>query len=207
VDGPVGGLRNVDRRVLRVTCAATPVGATQDGMRSELLIALACAACLGIGAWLALALRDLSERMRGRALQRQGSRGERNAERVLRAAGFAIRGRQAQGSYSIEMDGELVTVEVEFDLVVERGGERLVAEVKTGGAARIERAETRRQLLEYQLATGARCVLLVDPDRSSISEVAFPIHVPTAATPSRWRASAALVTLALLAAWYVQHTR
>ena len=176
-------------------------------MRSELLIALACVTCLGVGAWLALALRDLGERLRGRALQRQGSRGERNAERVLRAAGFAIRARQAHGSYSIEVDGELRSAEVAFDFIVERGGERLVAEVKTGTGARIERAETRRQLLEYQLATGARCVLLVDPDRGSISEVAFPIQLPAATTRPRWRASAALLTLAVLAAWYVQHTR
>jgi hypothetical protein len=176
-------------------------------MRSELLIALACAASLGVGAWVALALRDLTERLRGRALQRQGARGERNAERVLRAAGFAIRARQAHGSYSIEVDGELRSAEVAFDFIVERDGERLVAEVKTGTGVRIERAETRRQLLEYQLATGDRCVLLVDPDRGSITEVAFPIAASSATSRPRWRASAALLTLLLLAAWYVQHGR
>jgi len=181
-------------------------------MHSELLIALACAACaacVGVGAWLALALRDLAERVRGRARQRQGARGERDAERLLEAAGFAIRARQARGSYAIEVDGALRTAEVAFDFIVERGGEQLVAEVKTGAAPRIERAETRRQLLEYQLATGARCVLLVDPDAGSVTEIAFPIPIPIPAAPPRssWRASAALVALVALAVWYVQHAR
>jgi hypothetical protein len=178
-------------------------------MRSELMIALACAACLGLGAWLALALRNLGQRMRGRALQRQGARGERAAERLLEAAGFAIHARQARGSYAIEVDGAPRNAEVSFDFIVERGGERLVAEVKTGAAPRIERAETRRQLLEYQLATGARCVLLVDPAAGSITEIAFPIPMPTPASSARssWRASAALVTLVVLAVWYAQHTR
>jgi len=175
-------------------------------MRSELLIALVCGACLGVGAWLALALRDLSARLRGRALQRQGVRGERDAERLLKAAGFAIRARQARGSYAIEVDGTPRTAEVAFDFIVERGGEQLVAEVKTGSAPRIERAETRRQLLEYQLATGARCVLLVDPDAGSVTEIAFPIPTPITTTRSSWRASAALVALVVLAVWFARHT-
>lgn len=177
-------------------------------MRSPLLIALACALCLALGAWAALALRDLRDRLRGRALQRQGARGERDAERLLRGAGYAIRGRQARRSYGIEVNGALRTAEVAFDFIVERGGELLAAEVKTGHAApRIERAETRRQLLEYQLATGARCVLLVDPDAGTISEIAFPITLPSAAPRSSWRASMALVALVIAAAWYLQHVR
>ena len=177
-------------------------------MRSLLWIALACAVCLALGGWAALALRDLRERWRGRALQRQGVRGERDAERLLKAAGYAIRDRQARRSYGVEVNGALQRAEVAFDFIVERRGELLAAEVKTGHAApRIERAETRRQLLEYQLASGARCVLLVDPDAGTISEVAFPITLPSAAPKSSWRASAALVALVIAAAWYLQHVR
>jgi hypothetical protein len=177
-------------------------------MRSDVLLALGCAACLALGAWVALALRDLRERMRGRALQRQGARGERDAERVLKAAGYTIRERQARRSYRMEVNGAQRNAEVAFDFVVERGGEQLVAEVKTGLAApRIERAETRRQLLEYQLATGARCVLLVDPDAGTITEVAFPITMPERTPRGSWQASAALVALVIVAAWYLQHAR
>jgi len=176
-------------------------------MRSQLLIALACALGIALGAWVALWLRDLRERMRGRALQRQGARGERDAERILKAAGYAIRERQARRSYGLEINGARRDVEVAFDFIVERGGEQLVAEVKTGHAApRIERAETRRQLLEYQLITGARCVLLVDPDAGTVSEVAFPITMPLAPPRSSWRTSAVLVALVLVAAWYLQKT-
>jgi hypothetical protein len=175
-------------------------------MRSQILIALACAACLALGAWAALALRDLRERMRGRARERQGARGERDAERVLRAAGYAIRERQARRSYRMLVNGARRTAEVAFDFIVERDGEQLVAEVKTGSSApRIERAETRRQLLEYQLATGTRCVLLVDPDAGTITEVAFPITLPAAESRASWRPSAVLVALVIAAAWYLQH--
>jgi hypothetical protein len=176
-------------------------------MRSQLLIALACAASIALGAWVALWLRDLRERLRGRALQRQGARGERDAERVLKAAGYAIRERQARRSYRLEVDGALRDVEVAFDFIVERAGEQLVAEVKTGHSApRIERAETRRQLLEYQLVTGTRCVLLVDPDAGTINEITFPITMPLAPPRASWRTSAVLVALILAAAWYLQRT-
>lgn len=175
-------------------------------MRSDVLLALGCAACLALGAWVALALRGLRERMRGRALQRQGARGERDAERVLRAAGYVIRERQARRSYRMEVNGALRNADVAFDFVVERAGELLVAEVKTGSSApRIERAETRRQLLEYQLATGARCVLLVDPDAGTITEVTFPITLPEHPPRGSWHASAMLVAVVLALAWYFKH--
>jgi hypothetical protein len=174
-------------------------------MRSQLLIGVACAASIALGAWLALWLRDLRERMRGRAVQRQGARGERDAERMLKAAGYAIRERQARRSYRLELDGALRNVEVAFDFIVERAGEQLVAEVKTGHSApRIDRAETRRQLLEYQLVTGTRCVLLVDPTAGTISEVTFPITTPLAPARSSWLTPTILVTLLLTAAWYLQ---
>jgi hypothetical protein len=109
----------------------------------------------------------------------------------------------------MRVDGELRTAEVAFDFIVSRGGEELVAEVKTGSSApRIERAETRRQLLEYQLATGARCVLLVDPAAGSITEISFPITMPElAATKSSWSAPVVLIALVVAAAWYLQHAR
>ncbi|HEX7476296.1 MAG TPA: hypothetical protein VF331_00675 [Polyangiales bacterium] len=92
-----------------------------------------------------------------------------------------------------------------MDLIVERGGEQIIAEVKTGSSApRLERAETRRQLLEYQLVTGSRCVLLVDADAETITEVAFPgTHAPRAAAGA-WRAVAIVALLLLAAAWWTR---
>ena len=61
------------------------------------------------------------------------------------------------------------------DLLVERGGRRYVAEVKTGEAApSLATAATRRQLLEYLIAYRVDGVLLVDAERGSVHEVEFP---------------------------------
>ena len=90
-----------------------------------------------------------------------------------------------------------------LDFVVERGGEELVAEVKTGATltTHLSRAETRRQLLEYQLATGTRRVLLVDPEAKSVTEVAFPLTTAPPSGPSAWRVLAVFALLAALVLW------
>ena len=57
-----------------------------------------------------------------------------------------------------------------------RGGELLVAEVKTGEAApSLATAATRRQLLEYHVAFAADGVLLVCPERGAIHRIEFPL--------------------------------
>ncbi len=171
-------------------------------MRSP-LAAAALLACALLGAWLALALRRLRETAGARARQRQGARGERAAERMLEAAGYRIHARQHRTSYRIEVDRQAQEVELVLDFVVERDGEHLVAEVKTGRRApRLERAETRRQLLEYQLATGCRRVLLVDADAGAITEVAFPLPAQAARSGTRWRALLAVALLAAALAWW-----
>src|SRR5689334_21817082 len=140
-----------------------------------LWMAVACGLCVGLGAWAALGLRELRERMRARARNARGERGERAAERLLQAHSYRVLARQAPLRYAIAVDGVSRNVELIADLIVERAGEELIAEVKTGGlATRIGYAETRRQLLEYQVATGAERILLVDPEQRAITEVAFP---------------------------------
>jgi hypothetical protein len=170
-------------------------------------VVLACAlgvlAGLLLGVKVAGMLRALQERRRGRAMRVQGAQGERDAERVLRAHGYRIRERQALRSYAIEVEGVPTTIELCMDFVVERDGQELIAEVKTGHSApRVQRAETRRQLLEYQVATGTPYVLLVDPDAERITEVVFPVHAPLAhvAQPSSWRAARGIIAALVLAA-------
>ncbi len=178
-------------------------------MQSEHLTAfvlLVAVACLALGMWLATRIRQLRETLRGRAANARGKRGERAAERLLEALGYRICERQARACYELEVDGERLTIDLALDLIVERHGERLVVEVKTGGSApRLTRPETRRQLLEYQLATGSSRVLLVDPEAGTLTEVAFPLPTSAAAgsasDSASGRASMALATLtALLAA-------
>jgi hypothetical protein len=176
-------------------------------MRSSVVAVAACAFCGLLGAWLALFVRRLRERARGRAYNARGKHGERDAERILQAHGYRIRARQARTSYRIDVDRRAHEVELVMDFLVTRAGEELVAEVKTGPSApKLERADTRRQLLEYQLATGARRVLLVDPDAETITEISFPVATGTAGVGSLLRAVATIALLAAAAVWW-QHSR
>lgn len=173
-------------------------------------IALGCALCALLGAWAALRLHALRERRRAAARNARGRRGERAAERVLAAHGYHVRARQTPLRYAIDVGGAARTVELVADLIVERNGERLIAEVKTGSTAtRVAHPDTRRQLLEYQLATATPRVLLVDPDAQSITEVAFPIahlRAPQLAHGPR-RSRAWLVALLLACAWLALQLR
>ena len=128
------------------------------------------------GAWVAGWIAEARARARGRAYNQRGQRGERHAERLLRRAGYTIQARQLRREYAVEVGSETLEVVLQADYVVERGGQRLVAEVKTGRQApRFEHADTRRQLLEYQLAFEVDAVLLVDVESGGMREVRFPV--------------------------------
>lgn len=125
----------------------------------------------------------------GRALRLRADHaalGERRAEAILEALGFTVVGRQVVAMSCVSVDGAPVAFEVRADLVVARGARTFVAEVKTGAVApRIESPATRRQLLEYHVAFEADGVLLVDADRGTVREVAFPLLRRESASPSR----------------------
>ncbi len=135
-------------------------------------LALALAiALVALGVWLAGWWASRRQFVRVRVAQR----GERTAEDILRARGYAVVGRQVVGRWSITVDGRPVVVSVRADLVVERRGQRLVAEVKTGAMAPDPTLPaTRRQLLEYALVFGATEVLLVDVEARAVHVVTFP---------------------------------
>jgi hypothetical protein len=83
--------------------------------------------------------------------------------------------RQVRCLWWMEVDGEEEEVELRADLLVERDGERFIAEVKTGVQAPDPGfPPTRRQLLEYRLAFDPYRVLLVDIEGGEIMEVTFP---------------------------------
>lgn len=112
---------------------------------------------------------------RGRRRQARAERGERTAEKLLRRMGYAVCARQVATSWSIACDDELHEVALRADLLVERGGQRFVAEVKTGRVApRLSTAATRRQLLEYRVAYDVDGVLLVDAEAARVMRVDFP---------------------------------
>jgi hypothetical protein len=109
--------------------------------------------------------------------QRVAIRGERDAERLLERDGYVVIDRQVQGAWLVFLDDQPIDVELVADLLVERDGERFVAEVKTGTKApRIQTARTRRQLLEYAHAFDVDGVILVD----MAAMVAHRVHFGTA---------------------------
>jgi hypothetical protein len=148
------------------------------------LIAVALIALL-IGWLLARSAARWRARVRGRAHNLRGQRGEEAAEALLRRHGYVTISRQERATYQVQLDDRPVNVELCADFVVERAGRRLVAEVKTGQhAPRFEHAETRRQLLEYQLGFGVDAVLLIEIERGRLREVRFPL-LETAIRPPR----------------------
>lgn len=163
----------------------------------RLLWAVCALGLLWLGAKLSQA-RELSRAARaGRLANARGALGERNAEKLLEKLGYRIHARKVEGSYALDVDGESVEVRIEADLLVERDGTRWVAEVKTGRQApRLQNADTRRQMLEYQLGFEVPGVLLVDVEARRVREVRFPLP---SSRPSRNPSSVGIYLLTALA--------
>lgn len=119
--------------------------------------------------------RGASSRWRLRVRAQRAARGERDAARLLARAGYRVCGAQVRAELEYRLDGAPRVVEVQADYLVERNGERFVAEVKTGREApHLSNRATRRQLLEYAHAFDATGVLLVDAERGRVHRVTLP---------------------------------
>ncbi len=144
-------------------------------MTLNVVVAIAVAAAV-LALWLAARWRGWRGSRRARRRAARASAGEDGAALLLEDAGYVVIERQARLVWAIVVDGEAFDVELRADYLVERAGQRLVAEVKTGEVApRLDTAATRRQLLEYRVAFGADAVLLVSPERGVIQRVEFPL--------------------------------
>ena len=130
---------------------------------------------VALGALLMATLRTRRDQTLARERNARGRLGEAQAELLLTAAGYEIVARQQRASYQLRSDDLELRVGLSFDFVVAKAGKQWIAEVKTGAlGTQLKHADTRRQLLEYQLASGHDAVLLVDPERARISQVSFP---------------------------------
>ena len=138
--------------------------------------ALVAAVLLLVGLGLARRWRDWRASAIARRRSVRAVRGEAEAERLLARLGFAILARQVGLAWAIACDGEEHPVDLRADLLVERDGQRYIAEVKTGvSAPLLTNAATRRQLLEYCVAYQVDSVLLVDIEADCVREVSFPL--------------------------------
>lgn len=129
---------------------------------------------LFLGLWLGIRFVRWRTQRRGRRVARRGLRGEVDGVRVLEDAGYVVVDTQVRAKAVVEVDGEDETYELRIDAIVARDGRRFVAEFKTGNAASIGSAPTRRQLLEYALAFPDHGLLLIDASEGTLQEVGFP---------------------------------
>jgi hypothetical protein len=137
------------------------------------LVALLALGCLLLAlAWWRAAGRVGRENRRRATVARAGESG---AEALLARRGYRVTGRQETRRFALSVDGEEVEATCRADLLVAADdGSNWVAEVKTGGAARATRPQTRRQLLEYALVFDVDGVLLVDMEAEEVHEITFP---------------------------------
>ncbi|MEM7607067.1 MAG: hypothetical protein AAF411_17065 [Myxococcota bacterium] len=148
------------------------------------------AALLSVTLWRLGAPARRAARARRAAVNGQG-----RARKILERAGYRILDEQVGGVSVTQVDGEAHRHHLRADFLVERDGRRAIADAKDGElAARISRAATRRQLLEYALAYDVQEVLLVDVRAESIACVRFPAIAP----PRRFAFAAGALAGAIL---------
>lgn len=128
--------------------------------------------------WVWLTIRARLRRYRRSGVAKRRARhaveAERRALPLLRAAGYQVEEVQPRRTFQFRIDGAREAVELRADLLVRRGCERLVADVKTGNVApKISHAPTRRQLLEYRVAYEVDGVLLIDMAEKKIHRIDF----------------------------------
>ena len=140
------------------------------------------AIAIAVGRWRGRRAAAVRSR-RARAVGRAAVDGERAAAGLLADAGYHVVAAQVRHVLEVTVDDQAYDAGLRCDYLVERAGQRWVAEVKTGAhAPSLANPATRRQLLEYQLAFAAVGVVLVDVDANALHEVRFAVP---AATPQR----------------------
>ena len=175
----------------------------EETSHTGLFVGLALVGLMLLGGWLTLKWKAFRVRTAASKAAKTGLKAEREAEKVLKKLGYTLLQRQPPGSYWAVVDGEPMAVKVSGDLLVELKGKTYMAEVKTGKAAKLDNAETRRQMLEYQLAFPVDGILLVDMDDKKVRTIRFPLPKPPAPAATvqtkaaRWVFVAAATGLAI----------
>lgn len=143
-------------------------------MREPLTLALAGLAVAALLVWLTLVIRRWWKAQVLGARMDRAADGEALAERWLVANGFVILERQASRRCLMHINNRVAEFDVRADLLVARGDERLLVEVKTGEVADPRVPQTRRQLREYADVFDVDSVMVFDATRQRLYEVSFP---------------------------------
>ena len=74
---------------------------------------------------------------------------------------------------SVWVDNDELSYDIRPDLIVQKNGEKFLAEIKTGRAAEPSDRNTRRQLREYAAVAGDDSVVLVDATKGNVQLIRF----------------------------------
>lgn len=106
----------------------------------------------------------------------KGLKEEKRAAKLLEQHGYTVREFHPKVAYTLHVDNSSERITLELDYIVEKNNKKYVAEVKSGEhTSSILYAPTRRQLLEYAVATDFDGYLLVQTHTNTIQEIRFPI--------------------------------
>ena len=106
-------------------------------------------------------------------IKRKGRKGEGNAVKLLNKEGYEIIDEQITFPGFLFENNKKIEYSVKPDFMVEKDGEKFIAEVKTGASALIQNRNTRRQILEYSHLNKNKIVLLVDIENKKIKKIDF----------------------------------
>ena len=144
-----------------------------EGLILVILIIAAVVFFLWLGWKLRLAWKNFLFSLR----KRTGKRGEAKAIKLLAKHGYKIVQSQVTLPGHLYVDDDRMDFDVRPDYLVEREGVRYLAEVKTGGAAKVGNRSTRRQLLEYARLASTDTIVLVDATTGTVRKIRFEGHV------------------------------
>ena len=123
--------------------------------------------------WLGWQIRIAWKNLLFSLVRRRGRLGEDKAIELLKKNGYKIIQSQFPLSGTFQIDNKPSNFNVRVDYLVERGGVKYMAEVKTGLAAKASNPATRRQLLEYATIGKTEKIVLVDSTLGTVKTIGF----------------------------------
>lgn len=111
------------------------------------------------------------------AAAKNGRSGDSSARELLLRKGYRITGVNERLDFQANVNGKTHRGHLQADFIVHREGKPLAVKVEPSGeqAVLMTKAEGRSQLLQLQLLSGTRGVLVVDLENEKIYKLAFNI--------------------------------
>lgn len=110
----------------------------------------------------------------------KAGRAEAAARKFLESEGYTILAVQERVPIVTKVNGKPHKSHIQADLIVQKGKDIFVVDVKTGDVAKKPASpDNRRQLLEYYLVYRPDGVLVLDMDEKNLYRLEFDIRFPT----------------------------